>query len=118
MDAVVNKACHKVLADFNGRLVEPLHFFSQNVDTNRSLQFQERGELSSTHNETVPVAVSINDPDCAPFIVENRDPAHTKSGFLKIVGDYFTGLLRDASCLFCTPHEQRQFSRVTSPFPA
>jgi len=40
-----------------------------------------------THDEPLSLAVGVNDPNCAPIIVEGGDPAHAKSGFNDFIYD-------------------------------
>jgi len=40
-----------------------------------------------THNETLSVAMRVNNPDCRPSRINSRHPSQTPPGFLEIVGD-------------------------------
>jgi len=39
-------------------------------------------------NETLSIAVSANNPNCAPFGIDGRDPAQAPAGRAEPVGDY------------------------------
>jgi len=55
---------------------------------NLSFQFQKRGQLFiGAHNETLSVAMRVNNPDRSPVHINSRDAALTPSGFAEIVGD-------------------------------
>jgi hypothetical protein len=52
------------------------------------LQFLERGQqLIRAHDEPLPIAMRINDPDYSPFTVNGGDPAQTESGLLEVTSD-------------------------------
>jgi len=45
-----------------------LNLFSQQVDTNRTFQFQKRSQLFiGANDEPFSVTVRVNNPDCSPF---------------------------------------------------
>ena len=60
-----------------------------------------------THDETLSVAVSVNDPDRSPFGIDGSHTALTPIGFAKIVGDYFP----NASS--CRAYADEEFSPET-----
>ena len=52
--------------------VRPLDLFSQKVDINRRFQFQKRNQhFIGAHDETLSVAMRVNNPNCAPFNIES-----------------------------------------------
>ena len=63
----------------------------------RRFQFQKRSQFfnstdavnfpSARTMESFPVAMCVNDPNCAPMIVDRSDPADAESGFAEIVSD-------------------------------
>jgi hypothetical protein len=64
--------------------------FSQKVDTNLPLQFQERSQyFFGVHHEMLSVAMCVHNPDRSPFNIESRDRAQAKSYFAEIVRDDF-----------------------------
>jgi hypothetical protein len=61
-----------------------------------SLHLESRFQLKKysklfirTHHETLSATMRVNDPNCAPIIVERRDPARAESGFNDFVNDDF-----------------------------
>jgi hypothetical protein len=68
-----------------------VRLFSQQVDTNRSFQFQKRRQLFiRTCDETLSVvAMRVNNPDRSAFAIHSRQTAPTPSGFAEIVSDGF-----------------------------
>jgi hypothetical protein len=60
--------------------------------TNRQFEFQ---------NVTLSVAVSVCNPDFAPFAIHRPHPAPTPSGFAEIVSDYFPILHLDFARIRC-----------------
>ena len=54
----------------------------------RSLKFLERSHLfAGAHNEALPIAVSVGDPDLAPVSIQRPHVAVARTGFMEIVGD-------------------------------
>jgi hypothetical protein len=48
----------------------------------RPLQFHQRSQyFIGTHNETLSVAMRVQNPDCPPFTVNGRNAAPTPTGF-------------------------------------
>jgi hypothetical protein len=72
------------------------NLFTQEVDTNGSLQFQKRRELFiRTRNEPLSiVTMCVNNPDRPPLPIHRCGTTPTPSGFAETVSDvfqYFTG---------------------------
>jgi hypothetical protein len=64
-DSEQSTATHCGAAEMEGWLVEPLHLFSQNMNTNRPFQFDKRSQLFiSAHDETLSIAaMCVHNPD-------------------------------------------------------
>jgi len=56
----------------------------------RPFQFQKRSEyFFGTNDETLPVAMRVNNPDRSSFKIQSCDPAQAETGVMKIVSDDF-----------------------------
>ena len=78
----------------------------------RPFQFQKRSQLFiGTDNETLSVAVSVSNPDRAPFRIEGCYPAPTPTGFAETVGDDFPGFHESDTLVVVLHHLRRRFAR-------
>jgi predicted metalloprotease len=56
----------------------------------RPLQFHKRSQLFvRADDETLSVAIRVNNPDRSPLRIKGGDPAQTPTGFAKSVSDDF-----------------------------
>jgi hypothetical protein len=83
-------------------------------------QFQKRGQdFIRTHDEMLSVAMRVHNPNRSFRRIQKRHPTQAPSGFMEIVSDDFPKTL--LGCIvppLLHSTSQREFSRVTSPFPA
>jgi hypothetical protein len=74
---------------------------SANPEANGDYSLIKSGQLFiGPHNETLSVAMRVDNPDCVPVIVEGGDPAHAESGFDDIVNDDLPVFPTPDSCVF------------------
>jgi hypothetical protein len=56
----------------------------------RPLKFHKRSEFFfGAYDETLPVAMSVHNPNCLPLNIDCSDAAQTPTGFVEIIGDDF-----------------------------
>ena len=76
------------------------HFFRMRLAARvyRPLQFHKCSQhFIGAYDETLSIAMCVNNPDRSPLAIHSFDPAQAKTDFMEIVSDDF--LVRIIACL-------------------